>query len=127
MRSTLFGSWWAGTNESSSDAQFDSDGRMFKVNYGMASSRAVFERTKHLSPYDRSIKELFKEGISSSKYYINPEYPSAEDIIDQIAAGLRSAMTYTGAKNLEEFYDKAVMGIQSTSGFTEGKAISKSW
>ncbi len=124
---TLFGSWWAGTNESSADVQVDSNGRMYKVHYGMASSRAVFERTKHLSPYDRAIKEMFKEGISSSKYYINPEYPSAEDIIDQIAAGLRSAMSYTGAKNLEEFYDKAVMGIQSMSGFTEGKSIPKSW
>lgn len=124
---TLFGSWWAGTNESSADVQRDPDGRMYKVHYGMASNRAVFERTKHLSPYERATKELFKEGISSSKYYINPEYPSAEDIMDQVAAGLRSAMTYTGAKNLEEFHEKAVFGIQSTSGFIEGKAIPTSW
>ncbi|HBB04057.1 TPA: hypothetical protein DCZ39_04140 [Patescibacteria group bacterium] len=29
-------------------------------------------------------------------------------------------MTYVGALNLQEFTDKAVVGVQTISGFTEG-------
>ena len=31
------------------------------------------------------------------------------------------ACAYTGAHNLEEFHDRAVVGIQSAAGYTEGK------
>ena len=50
-----------------------------------------------------------------------------KDIVDSIAAGVRSACTYAGARNLEEFYDKAVIGIQTAAGYTEGKPVSESW
>ena len=36
-------------------------------------------------------------------------------------------MSYAGAKNIDEFHDKAVVGIQSSAGYEEGKAISSSW
>jgi IMP dehydrogenase len=29
-------------------------------------------------------------------------------------------MTYVGAKNLEEFSDKAIVGVQTSAGFVEG-------
>lgn len=34
-------------------------------------------------------------------------------------------MTYVGAKTIAEYQDKAVMGIQSLSGYREGMAIDK--
>ena len=44
-------------------------------------------------------KELFEEGISTSRMYIDPDRPGVEDIIDQIVAGVRSACTYAGARS----------------------------
>lgn len=123
----MWGSMWAGVFESAGDTLRDNDGRLFKENYGMASTRAVKKRVQNDSLFAQLRKEFFEEGISSSRLYINPERPGAEDLIDYITAGLRSAMTYSGAKNIAEFQEKAVMGIQSASGFTEGTALTSSW
>ena len=125
--SVMFGSWWAGTFEAAADTLRDEDGRLYKENYGMASRRAVSLRNGEKDGFILAQKELFEEGISESKMYINPQAPSAEDIVDQIVAGLRSSCTYAGAKNLEEFHHKAVVGIQTASGYKEGKALSESW
>ena len=59
--------------------------------------------------------------------YINPDRPGVEDIIDEIVAGLRSACTYAGARNLDEFHERAVVGVQSHSGFAEGQPVGTSW
>jgi len=59
--------------------------------------------------------------------YLDPERPSVEDQIDAIIAGLRSSCTYAGAANLEEFHANAVVGIQSSSGYSEGKPLHQSW
>lgn len=123
----MWGSMWAGTHESAGDTLKDNDGRLYKENYGMASNRAVKARSRNDSIFSQMHKEFFEEGISSSKLYIDPARPGAEDIIDYITAGLRSSMTYAGARNLKEFQEKAVMGIQSASGFTEGTALAASW
>jgi IMP dehydrogenase len=50
-----------------------------------------------------------------------------EDLIDEIIAGLRSSCTYSGAKNLIEFNQKAVIGIQSAAGYAEGRPLFSSW
>ena len=72
-------------------------------------------------------KSLFEEGISTSRMYINPARPGVEDLIDEIIAGLRSSCTYSGAKNLIEFNEKAVIGIQSAAGYAEGRPLFTSW
>ncbi|MBI3626600.1 IMP dehydrogenase, partial [Candidatus Uhrbacteria bacterium] len=123
----FFGSWFAGTYESPGDIQYDADGRMYKENFGMASRRAVSQRSREDDAFVRARKEYFEEGISVSRMYLRRGEESAEDIIDKIAAGLRSACTYAGARNLTEFYEKAVVGIQTTSGYNEGKALEKGW
>jgi len=50
-----------------------------------------------------------------------------EDLIDQITAGLRSACTYTGASTLAEFHERALVGVQSAAGYSEGMPIPTSW
>ena len=50
-----------------------------------------------------------------------------EDIIDQIVAGLRSSCTYAGASTIPEFRDRAVVGVQSTAGYDEGRPQGVSW
>jgi len=59
--------------------------------------------------------------------YLDPERPSVEDIIDQIVAGLRSACTYAGADSIPAFQERAVVGVQSTAGYDEGRPLGVSW
>jgi IMP dehydrogenase len=123
----MVGSWLAGTYESAGDMHSDGNGQLYKVSFGMASARAVRHRTRSESAFDRDRKALFEEGISSSKMYVDPERPGVEDVIDEIVAGLRSACTYAGATNLEEFHQRAVVGVQSSAGFDEGRPLRTSW
>ncbi|GAA0911423.1 GuaB1 family IMP dehydrogenase-related protein [Nonomuraea longicatena] len=123
----MIGSWFAGTYESPGDTRTAADGRKYKENFGMASARAVRLRTAEDSPFDRARKALFEEGISTSRMYLDPQRPSVEDQIDAIVAGLRSACTYAGATTLDEFYERAVVGVQSSSGYTEGMPLHQSW
>ena len=95
--SVMIGSWFAGTHESPGDLMQDSDGRAYKVSFGMASARAVANRTSTESAYDRARKGLYEEGISSSRMYLDPARPGVEDLIDEICSGVRSACTYAGA------------------------------
>lgn len=125
--SAMFGSWWAGTYESPADIQRDTEGRLFKENFGMASSRAVNDRTREQDEFASARKKYFEEGISHSKMYLKEEESSAEDIIDKITAGLRSTCTYAGARNLEELYRNAVVGVQTQAGYKEGKPVSERW
>jgi IMP dehydrogenase len=123
----MIGSWFAGTYESPGDAFRDADGRLYKESFGMASARAVRLRSVADSPFDRARKELFEEGISTARMYLDPERPGVEDLIDQITAGLRSACTYAGASTLAEFHERALVGVQSAAGYSEGMPIPTSW
>ncbi|MFB4296477.1 GuaB1 family IMP dehydrogenase-related protein [Actinomadura sp. NTSP31] len=123
----MVGSWFAGTFESPGDLQHAADGRMYKESFGMASARAVRLRTAEDSPFDRARKALFEEGISTSRMFLDPRRPGVEDLVDSIVAGLRSSCTYAGARTLEEFHERATVGIQSSSGYAEGMPLSTSW
>jgi IMP dehydrogenase len=125
--SVMFGSWLAGTYESAADTLRDTEGRLYKESFGMASNRAVKNRTRTETAFERAKKELFEEGISSSRMYLDSQRPGVEDIIDQIVAGLRSSCTYAGAASLEEFHERAVVGIQSSAGYDEGRPLGTSW
>ena len=93
----------------------------------MASKRAVQSRTRQQSAFDRARAALFEEGISSSRMYLDPARPGVEDLIDWITSGVRSSCTYAGARTLEEFAEKAVVGVQSPSGYDEGRPLAQSW
>jgi IMP dehydrogenase len=123
----MVGSWFAGTHESPGDVHRDPDGRLFKESFGMASARAVKGRTEGESAFDRARKALFEEGISTARMYLDPDRPGVEDLLDRIVAGLRSSMTYAGARTLEEFHERAVVGVQSAAGYAEGKPLFASW
>ncbi|MCW2796632.1 GuaB1 family IMP dehydrogenase-related protein [Nocardioides sp.] len=125
--SVMIGSWFAGTHESPGDLLEDSNGRAYKVSFGMASARAVANRTSAESAYDRARKGLYEEGISSSRMYLDPVRPGVEDLIDEICSGVRSACTYAGAATLADLHDRAVVGVQSAAGFHEGRPLDTSW
>src|SRR5699024_3094326 len=93
--------------------------------FGMASARAVANRTRSESAFSRARKGLFEEGISSSTMYIDPQSPGVEDLLDSITSGVRSSFTYAGARNLEEFARLAAVGIQSAAGYEEGRPLAE--
>jgi GMP reductase len=123
----MIGSWFAGTYESPGDVFRDPDGRLYKESFGMASARAVRLRSAADSPFDRARKELFEEGISTARMYLDPYRPGVEDLIDQITAGLRSACAYAGAGDLAGLHERAVVGLQSAAGYSEGMPLPTSW
>ncbi|MEY4605766.1 MAG: inosine-5-monophosphate dehydrogenase [Actinomycetota bacterium] len=125
--SVMFGSWLAGTYESAADTLRDPDGRLYKESFGMASNRAVKNRSRSETPFERARKELFEEGISTSRMYLDADRPGVEDIIDDIVAGVRSACTYAGARTIDEFHERAVVGVQSAAGYSEGMPVGTSW
>jgi IMP dehydrogenase len=123
----MIGSWFAGTYESPGDLHVAPDGRLYKDSFGMASARAVANRTTNESPFERARKALFEEGISSGRQFLDPERPGVEDLIDLITAGVRSACTYAGAGNLEQLHERAVVGVQTAAGFQEGRPVHAGW
>ena len=86
----------------------------------MASKRAVSARTRGDGGFDRARKALFEEGISASRQLLDPQRPGVEDVLDAICAGVRSAATYAGARDITELAERATVGIQTVAGFTEG-------
>jgi IMP dehydrogenase len=123
----MIGSWFAGTYESPGDLHVAPDGRLYKDSFGMASARAVASRTSGETPFERARKGLFEEGISSGRQFLDPARPGVEDLIDAITAGVRSACTYAGAANLTQLHERAVVGVQSTAGFAEGRPLHAGW
>lgn len=103
----FFASWFAGTYESAADLKQDEHGRYYKENFGMASNRAVVDRTREEDQLVSARKQYFQEGISSARLYLKPGEESAEDVIDLVSAGIRSACSYANARNLEEQIGRA--------------------
>lgn len=125
--SVMIGSWFAGTHESTGDQLNDHQGRIYKESFGMASARAVRNRTRDQSAFERARAGMFEEGISSSRMYLDPQRPGVEDLLDWITSGVRSSATYAGARTLTEFAQRAVVGVQSGSGYEEGRPVERSW
>lgn len=123
----MIGSWFAGTYESPGDLLSDAGGRLYKESFGMASARAVQNRTSSEGAFERARKGLFEEGISTSKMYLDPARPGVEDLLDMITSGLRSSFTYAGAASLAEFRERAIVGVQSAAGYEEGRPLPQSW
>jgi IMP dehydrogenase len=123
----MIGSWFAGTHESPGDLEHDSEGHAYKISFGMASARAVRQRTEGEGAFDRAHKALFEEGISSGRQYLDPARPGVEDLLDTIVAGLRSACTYAGAGDLESFHERSLVGVQTRAGYDEGRPLQAGW
>jgi len=125
--SVMIGSWFAGTLESPGDLKVGTDGRPYKDSFGMASARAVSNRTRDAAGFERARMALFEEGISTGRMFLDPDRPGVEDLVDSIVAGVRSSATYAGARSIAEFHDRSVVGLQSSAGYDEGRPLHASW
>jgi IMP dehydrogenase/GMP reductase len=75
------------------------DGTSYKLHYGMSSLTAIHnfygEKKRHVAP----------EGKTERLPYSGETL----DILNDFLAGLKSAFSYSGAKNLQDFQNKAVL------------------
>jgi IMP dehydrogenase len=117
----MVGTILAGTYESPGDIKEDREGRSYKENYGMASARAVADRVSGLHPFERAKRGFFEEGISTSRVYLRRGRESVGSILTEMLTGLQSAFTYVGATSCEAFFERSVVGVQTSGGYSEGK------
>ncbi|PIR03849.1 MAG: IMP dehydrogenase [Candidatus Magasanikbacteria bacterium CG11_big_fil_rev_8_21_14_0_20_39_34] len=92
------------------------NGKRYKKYYGSASyesnhSRQELKRGRHL----KERLDVFVEGVSTLVDYSG----SVEDIVKSLAKGLQSAMSYCGAKNMDEMHENAEFVQMTQSGYIE--------
>ncbi|MDP3854633.1 IMP dehydrogenase [Phenylobacterium sp.] len=101
----MMGSAFAGTDEAPGEV-FLYQGRSYKAYRGMGSLGAMSTANGSADRYfqkEVSALKLVPEGIEGQVAYKGP----INAILHQMVGGLRAAMGYTGAANLEEFRQKA--------------------
>ncbi|MBI2445966.1 IMP dehydrogenase [Candidatus Micrarchaeota archaeon] len=108
----MMGNIFAGCDESPGEL-VEVDGQKYKKYRGMGSVESL--KANHANRYDAFKKSHVPEGVSGLTKYRG----SVEDVITQFEGGLRKAMVYVGAKNLDEFQKKARFVRITSSGFTE--------
>jgi len=104
----MLGSMLAGTNETPGDVVIV-NGESRKVYRGMASKDAQIDWRGHAASI---------EGVSSTVPYRGP----VSQRLGEITSGIRSGLSYTGARNLIEFRARAQFIEQTASGVAEGLA-----
>jgi IMP dehydrogenase len=102
----MLGSLLAGTSESPGDVIYDSEGSYTKVYRGMASKEAQINWRGHVSSV---------EGVSS----LVPCHGPVREVLDDLAVGLRSGLSYSGAQTIPEFQAKSEFIRQSFAGGNE--------
>lgn len=108
----MIGSLFAGTDESPGEI-FQDEGRRWKMYRGSASVEHQFDRMN-----SGSLDSMRSpEGVPRRIPYIGPVKAVAEELV----GGLRSSMSYVGARDLGEFWKKGKFIWQSRSGYEEGK------
>jgi IMP dehydrogenase len=107
---------FVGTDEAPSELIIR-NGQRFKLYMGEASSAAKLDRVKSDPTYQGGADE-YVEGAAGLVPYVG----SLESVVKSYAMGLRSAMSYSGARTVAEFHDKAVFMQVSTSSQVESTA-----
>jgi len=101
----MIGNMLAGTRESPGVVVVR-NGRRFKASRGMASAGATLERRRREKPGwegEADLGEVVPEGVEG----MVPFKGDAADVLVQMVGGLRSGMSYLGARALDEFAAKA--------------------
>jgi len=115
----MLGTTFAWTYESAWDIFYDGEWLLYKENYGMASKKAVQLRNKKRDNFEIEKRWMYCEWISKSKIYLREWLESVWDVLDAFTTGLRSSMSYVWANNLEEFYEKAIVWVQTNAWYIE--------
>jgi IMP dehydrogenase len=113
----MVGNMLAGTEESPGTT-VTRDGRPVKVYRGMASAAAAARRMAVEGvepPEGTEFTEVVPEGVESTVPYRGP----ASAVVHDLVGGLRSAMSYSDARTIPEFQEKARFVRITTAGLAE--------
>ncbi|GBC75644.1 Inosine-5'-monophosphate dehydrogenase [archaeon HR06] len=115
--SVMIGSLLAGTDESPGITIIRPDGR-YKMSRGMASLTATIDRrVREGSNIDEAeLLEYVPEGVEA----MVPYKGKTMEIISKLVGGLRSGMSYCGASNIKELWEKAEFILVSEASYKEG-------
>jgi len=93
------GSILASTSDSPSDLLQDPSGKLYKLHYGMSSRTALdkfFDGKKtHVAPEGKTEKILYSG--------------ETDFVLNEFLSGIKSSLSYSGAKNIAEFQKKAIL------------------
>lgn len=116
----MLGNLLAGTDESPG-APVIREGRRYKIVRGMASLTANVAR-REISAEDEIEPEDWSEIVPEGVEAVVPYRGSVADVLHQLLGGLRSGMSYGGACNLEELYERAEFIRITGAGQAESQA-----
>ncbi len=113
--SVMMGSLLAGTEESPGETVIF-NGRKFKTYRGMGSLSAMQKGSKdrYFQDVEDDVKKLVPEGIEARV----PFKGTLQEVIYQMAGGLRAGMGYCGAENIEKLHQAKFTRI-TAAGYTE--------
>jgi IMP dehydrogenase len=100
--SVMIGSMLAGTEESPGVTVMR-NGRKYKIHRGMASVGASMKRGTEEAEDEAALLEYVAEGVEA----FVPYRGAAHEIITQLAGGIRSGLSYSGARTLAELRQNA--------------------
>jgi len=104
----MLGSMLAGTKQAPGQVLISPTGKKYKTYRGMASKAAQYQWRGHCSS---------DEGISTTV----PYHGNVEEILADLSGGIRSGLSYSGARNIMELQLRAEFIIQTSSGQAESK------
>jgi IMP dehydrogenase len=116
----MVGNMLAGTRESPGVVVIR-NGRRYKASRGMASAGATLERRKREKPGwegETDLSDVVPEGVEG----MVPFKGDLAEVLTQLVGGLRSGMSYLGARTLDEFRDDAQFIRITGAGVRESEA-----
>jgi len=115
----MIGSILGGTDESPGSV-LTKNGKRFKVYRGMASLGASLGRKSKESmanTFDDDLNDYVAEGVEA----MVPHKGSVTDILAQLTGGIRSGLSYCGARTIPQMQENAEFIKMSGAGFAESQ------
>jgi len=112
----MIGSLLAGTDESPG-LFMTRKGHKYKVSRGMASTAA--NRDRKLRDGERVAQEDLDEYVAEGVEAAVPYRGKAREVLTQLVGGIQSGMSYSGAHDLREFREKAILVRMTSAGWKE--------
>jgi IMP dehydrogenase len=115
----MLGSLLAGCEESPGETVRKAGGT-YKVYRGMASAEASRRRPElaRLDPVDlEELAQATPEGVEATVPYRGP----AAELVGELIGGVKSAMSYSDARSLQEFWERARFTRVTQAGLAESR------
>jgi IMP dehydrogenase len=114
--SVMVGGILAGTDESPG-REIMKDGRKYKMTRGMASTEAAVSRNERHGKKIEDIEQKVAEGIEAAVPYRG----SVAEVIAKLQGGLRSGISYCGARSIPEMQENAEFVQMTSAGKRESR------